>query len=74
MPEHSLTATRYEVRTCWHNGEKRFVIHDLQRDREVLGVFHSAHDASVRCTLLWLEHLKTTRRTRRRVPLTSVGS
>jgi hypothetical protein len=74
MPEHSLRAPRYEVKIRWDNGEKRFVIHDRQRDREVFGIFDSAHDASVQCTLLWLEHLRATRRTQRTAPLTSVGS
>jgi hypothetical protein len=65
MPQDSLKAPRYEVRACWERGEKRFVIHDLQRDGGAVGIFDSAHDASVQCTLLWLEHLRTLRRDRR---------
>lgn len=75
MSEQTRGTPRYEIRTRWEDGAKRFVIHDLQRDCEVSGIFDSAHDASVRCTLLWLEHLKRARRTKRRAtPLTSVGS
>ena len=75
MSEDSLQVSRYEIRTCWYGGEKHFVIHDRLRGRELAGIFESAHDASVQCTLLWLEHLKAARRDRQRqVPLTSVGS
>jgi hypothetical protein len=75
MGQASLKAPRYEVRTRWEQGEKQFVIHDLERQSAVVGIFDSANDACVQCTVLWLEHLKTLRQTRSRpTPLTSASS
>ena len=75
MSEDPKTVPRYEVKARWEHGEKRFVIHDLDRDGAMVSIFDSAHDACVQCTVLWLEHLKTVRRyPSRPVPLTSASS
>ena len=75
MSQDTLKAPRYEIRTCWNDGKKRFIIQDLQRNSEIVGTFDSARDASIQSTLLWLEHLrKTPSGEPRRVPLTSLGT
>lgn len=75
MGQAGFKAPRYEVRARWERGEKQFVIHDLEKQSAVVGIFHSANDACVQCTVLWLEHLKTLRRNRSRpAPLTSSSS
>jgi hypothetical protein len=71
MTRDTLKAPRYEVKACWERGEKLFAICDLERGGAVVGIFDSAHDACVQCTVLWLEHLKTgdgTRAAPRRLP------
>jgi hypothetical protein len=74
MSQNTL-APCYEIRPCWNDGKKRFVIHDLQRDRRVVGTFDSARDASIQATLLWLEHLRKSHRDKRRpATLTSVDT
>jgi hypothetical protein len=52
---------RYEVRIHWENGEKRFAVHDLQQDDNVIGMFESAKEACIQCALLWLEHVRAVR-------------
>jgi hypothetical protein len=72
MSKDNLKSPRYEVKACWEYSEKRFVVCDLERDGAVVGIFDSANDACVQCAVLWLEHLKTVRRTRSRpTPLTA---
>jgi hypothetical protein len=75
MSQDILRVPRYEIRPCWNDGKKRFVVHDLQRDRMVVGTFDSARDASIRTTLLWFEHLRKAHRdTRRPAALTSIDT
>jgi hypothetical protein len=75
MSKDTLKAPRYEIRTVWNEGRKRFAVHDLQRDGEVVGTFDSARDASIQTTLLWLEHLRGAHRGKPHpVPLTSAGA
>ena len=76
MSKETLKAPRYEIKTVWHEGKKRFAVHDLQRNDEVVGTFDSARDASIQTTLLWLEHLRRAHRgrPRRAVPLTSADA
>jgi hypothetical protein len=52
MSKETLKAPRYEIKTVWHEGKKRFAVHDLQRNDEVVGTFDSARDASIQTTLL----------------------
>ena len=75
MSQDTLKAPRYEITPCWNDGQKQFVVRDLQQGRRVLATFDSARDASIHTTLLWLEHLRQARRDKPRpVPLTSVDA
>jgi hypothetical protein len=74
MSQDTLKAPRYEIRPCWNDGKKRFVVRDLQPGRGVLATFDSALYASIHTTLLWLEHLRQARSVKPRPVLTSVDA
>jgi hypothetical protein len=65
---------RYEVRTHWESGRKRFAVHDLQQEGRLVEEFDTIRDASVQCALLWLEHVRAVRRNSTLLPLTSFPS
>jgi hypothetical protein len=71
MPDDQELPPRFEVRILWESGKKRYGVHDLQNEGDLVAAFDTIKEASVQCALLWLEHVRAVRRCGTNPPLTS---
>ena len=62
MPDDQELPPRFEVRTFWESGKKRYGVHDLHNEGKLVAAFDTIKEASVQCALLWLEHVRAVRR------------